>query len=399
MAADLRQTNRRRVLEVLLARIDEGVTQPDIEEQTRLSRTSVSAILRDLKPVLRPENGSIPLAESRGGRPARLFHLRDNIGAIGIDFGRSHVCVGVQKLTGSEPQAEDVVSREGLEIDVASEPDPALDLAAKLIDSLLGRPDAPNLIAGICIGLAAPVDCNGRVRRGPFQSWADLDLRAELFERLKHDVRGAGQTPEVIVNNDANLALEAELRWGAAKGVKNAIYLKWATGIGSASCVEGEVIRGYGGVAGEAGHTAVWGPGPDKTCRWCDRRCLEAVASLEAMDVPLAELVAIAGDPSHPQRASVEARVNDAARLIGRTLAPAINTLNPRVMIVGGLCAELFPDSLEQLREAVEESVFPSIERDLRIRASSQGKRAGVVGALAAVFDQVVPEYLIKLVE
>ena len=399
MAADLRQINRRRVLEVLLARIDEGVTQPDIEEQTRLSRTSVSAILQDLKPILRPENGSIPLAESRGGRRARLFHLRDNIGAIGIDFGRSHVCVGVQKLTGSEPQADDILSREGLDVDVASEPDPALDLAAELIDSLLSRPDAPTLIAGICIGLAAPVDCNGRVRMGPFHSWADLDLRAELFERLRHDVRGTSQTPEVLVNNDANLALKAELRWGAAQGVENAIYLKWATGIGSASCVEGEVIRGYGGVAGEAGHTAVWGAGPEKTCRWCGRRCLEAAASLEAMDVPLADLVAIAGDPSHPQHASLEKKVDEAAHLIGRTLAPVINTLNPRAMIVGGQCPELFPNSLEPLREAVEESVFPSIGRDVRIRASSQGKGAGVVGALAAVLDELVPEYLIKLVE
>jgi predicted NBD/HSP70 family sugar kinase len=400
MAKDLRQVNRRRVLDVLLSRVAGGATQPDIEEATRLSRASVTAILMDLEPILRPKNGSVELAESRGGRPARLFHLRDDIGAIGIDFGRSHVRVGMQRLTGMQPAAADIVSWNSLDLDIASQPDAALDLATELINSLLARPEAPTEIAGLCVGLAAPVDTRGRVRMGAFQAWADLDLRSELLERLNQGLRTSSATPRVLINNDANLALKAELRWGAAQGVENAVYLKWSTGIGLASCVDAKVLRGHGGIAGEIGHTAVWDSETDGECRWCGRHCLETVASLEALYGSASELVEIAKDLEHPEHDRLEEAVENAASLIGRTLAPVVNALNPRVIVVGGMCPELFPKaSLEPLREAVEESVFPSIGRDVRIRASSQTLGPVVCGALAAVFDETFPDYLIELAE
>jgi predicted NBD/HSP70 family sugar kinase len=400
MAKDLRQLNRRRVLDVFLTRIDEGVTQPDIEQVTRLSRASVTSILQDLHPILRPENGSVPLAESRGGRPARLFHLRDDIGAIGIDFGRSHVRVGVQRLTGRQPSVENIVSLDSPGFDISSEPDSALDAAATLIDSLLRRENAPNAIAGICVGLAAPVDNQGRVRMGPFQPWSDLDIRAELFERLGNDLRISDEAPKVLINNDANLALKAELRWGAAQGDQNAIYLKWSTGLGAASCVDGKVIRGHGGIAGELGHTAIWDRKTDGECQWCHRHCLESVASLEALPVPVAEMTEIADDPAHPQRRFLETAIEEAATLIGRTLAPVVNALNPRVVVIGGLSPELFPQaSVTPLHAAIDESVFPSIARDMRVRASAQPLGPGVLGSLAAVFDELLPEYLIELAE
>ncbi|HEY5709710.1 MAG TPA: ROK family transcriptional regulator [Solirubrobacterales bacterium] len=400
MAGDVRQINRRRVLEVLLAHLDEGVTQPAIEEATRLSRSSVSAILRDLQPVMRPENGSIPLAPSRGGRPARLFHLSEDFGVIGIEFGRTHVRVGVQRLTGQEPDEGEILSRENLDIDVPREPDPALDLAAELVDSLLSRPRAPSAIAGVCIALAAPVNTDGRVRMGPFQAWSDLDLGSELVERLGHGMRSSPKTPRVLIDNDANLALRAELRWGAARGVANAIYLKWSAGIGAASCVNGVVIRGHGGVGGEIGHTKVLDAGTDAKCEWCHRHCLESVASLGALGVSAAELAAIAIDSSHPQRARIEREVEDAAALVGSTLAPMVNALNPRLVIVGGLCPELFPDAaLGPLRSMIEGSVFPPIARDMRICPSIQKRGSGLVGTFATVIDELVPDYLLSVAE
>lgn len=398
MAKDLRQLNRRRVLDVLLARAAEGVTQPDIEETTRLSRASVTSILEDLQPILRPENGKVALAASRGGRRARLFHLREDIGAIGIDFGPSHLRVGVQRMTGRQPSGDEIRSLERRQLDICSEPDAALDQAAGLIDSLLNQPGAPTEIAGLCIGLAAPIDNHGRPRMGAFQAWTDLDLRAELFERLSHDLRASNETTRLLVNNDANLALKAELKWGAARGARDAIFLQWATGIGMASCVHGRIVRGYGGIAGELGHTAVWDTEDDAECRWCHRHCLQSVASIEALGISAAEMMKIADDPVHPRRKALERSIEEAGTLIGRTMAPVVNTLNPRVVVIGGLCPELFPRaSLEPLKNAIEESVFPSIGRDMRVRASAQPLGSGVVGALATVFDELAPDYLLEL--
>jgi predicted NBD/HSP70 family sugar kinase len=396
MASDVRQQNRRKVLGVLLEWLDAGVTQGDIEEATGLSRGKVTATLEDLQPILRPENGSVARAPSRGGRRARLFHLRTGIGGIGIDFGRSHVRVGVQRLSGHEPQADDIAGHQELSFSVAKQPDRALDLAAELLEPLLKRPDAPSTLAGVCIGLAAPIGEEGRVRGGSFQAWMDLSFRAELLARLGDDRLPSDLL--VLTDNDANLGLRAELRWGAARGARNALYVKWASGIGSAVCVDSRIVRGAGGIAGELGHTAVAGPGPER-CAWCGHRCLESVASLKAMrpDARREDLAAIAADPEHVAHAQLRRDVDRAGGLIGTALAPLVNALNPEVVVVGGLGPESFPDlCVPPVARAIEESVPRSIARDLAVRPGELKDRSVVAGTLAAVFDELVPRRLLE---
>jgi predicted NBD/HSP70 family sugar kinase len=396
MASDVRQQNRQRVLAVLLDWLNEGITQADIEQATGLSRGKVSATLDDLQPILRPETGPVALAPSRGGRRARLFRLRTGIGGIGIDFGRSHIRVGVQRLHNSKPRSDDIAGRQELDFDVAKKPTRALDLAAKLLDELLRRPDSPTEFAGICVSLAAPIASDGRVRAGPFQTWTDLNLRSEILERLQDE--RLGSDCRVLVNNDANLSLKAELRWGAARGANDALYLKWATGIGAALCIDSKVVRGSGGIAGELGHTVV--PAPSQgVCEWCGHRCLESVASLGALrpDARRRDLAQIASDPKHVAHEQLKADIDRAGALIGMTLAPLVNAVNPAVVIIGGLGPESFPNlCIPPIASVLEASIAPSIARDLKIRPGMQTNGASVLGALAAVFDELVPDHLLQ---
>ena len=80
----------------------------------------------------------------------------------------------------------------------------------------------------------------------------------------------------VVVDNDANCALLAEARAGAAKGAADALMLTLGTGIGGAILARGELYRGVGS-AGELGHTVVDIDG--EPCPCGNRGCLEAVAS------------------------------------------------------------------------------------------------------------------------
>lgn len=403
MARDLRQTNRRRVLDALLNRLDTGATQPEIEDETGLSRASVATILNELTPVLsaRTVSAEPPTAPSQGGRPARLFFVRDDFGAAGIDFGRSHIRVGVQRLGNVEPTIRDI-EEDALTFDVASEPERALDKAAKLLKSLLSFSDAPTELGGLCIGLAGPVSHDGRIRMGPFHRWTDLDLGEELRRRLDGATGGrlSNDYLTVAIDNDANLALRGERRWGAAGGASTAIYLKWATGIGGAAYANSQLIRGAGGVAGELGHTAVRG-GSGERCDWCGHHCLESVTSSKALrpGLPPSELFAIAGDPEHPEHAELVADITRAGKLIGETLAPAVNVLNPGIVIIGGMGPESFPEiCIPPIEKALRGSVFPSVFRDVLVRAGTHTNRAGVIGALAAVFDELMASHLLRIV-
>jgi predicted NBD/HSP70 family sugar kinase len=402
MARDLRKTNQRSVLRVLLNHLEEGVTQPDLERATELSRASVAAIMKDLAPVLRSdlEGPEAPTAPSKGGRPAKLFFVRDDIGAAAIDFGRSHVRVAVRSLRDKEPTISELGDDE-LDFEVRREPDLALDRAAGLLRGLLTSASAPARLGGICIGLATPMNMNGRSRMGPFHNWTDLDLAVELRERLddSSDPRLQIADLDIQVENDANLALKGEYRWGKARGRSPVVYVKWATGIGAATIVNSQLVRGVGGVAGEFGHTVVPGTtGGD--CDWCGHHCLESTVSSEKLWPKLSrsELVDIAEDPAHREHKALQKKVSGAATLIGEALAPVVNVLNPSAVIIGGLGPESFPDMcVPAIEEALRASVFPSVFRDVSVFSGSHKGRGVVVGGLAAVFDRL-PDYLLDMV-
>ncbi len=403
MARDLRETNRRSVLNALLNRQGLGATQPEIEDETGLSRASVATILSELNRVLRPVGveAEPPMAPSSGGRPARLFYIRDDIGAAGIDFGRSHIRVGVQRLRDTEAVILDR-EEDSLDFDVARYPDRAIETAADLLKELLSSIRGPIELGGLCVGLAGPIAHNGRIRMGPFHRWTDLDLAWELRQRLDgtENISPLSNELTVSIDNDANLALRGERRWGAAWGASTALYLKWATGIGGAVYANSKLIRGTGGVAGEIGHTAVRDTGMTK-CDWCGHHCLESVVSSRALrpDMHPSQLFAIAGNPEHPEHAGLVTDIVRAGRLIGETLAPVVNVLNPSIVIIGGMGPESFPEiCIPPIEQALRASTLPSVFRDTIVRAGTQTKRAGVIGALAAVFDEQIADHLLATV-
>src|SRR3979409_195389 len=81
----------------------------------------------------------------------------------------------------------------------------------------------------------------------------------------------------VEIENDANLGALAELTWGSGRDCSNFAYIKAATGIGSRIGIDGKLLRGATGTAGEIGHTTLDGAGA--LCYCGNRGCLETVAS------------------------------------------------------------------------------------------------------------------------
>ena len=178
------------------------------------------------------------------------------------------------------------------------------------------------------MGCRGPVDHEADLvhRSAILPSWGGIRPGAEMTERL--DV-------PVHIENDANLGALAEVTMGAARGVGDAIYLMIAAGIGAGVIVDGAVVHGAGGTAGELGHVLVDDNGP--ICRCGNRGCLETLAAGPAIvdllrrtygdDLTLDDVLAHVARGRARRRC---ARSTDAGHAVGLALAGAVQRAQPR---------------------------------------------------------------------
>lgn len=205
----------------------------------------------------------------------------------------------------------------------------------------------------------------------------------------------------VFVDNDVNLAALAEQRAGAAAGGRVVVMLTLGTGIGGAILIDGTVLRGADGAAGELGHVTVDLDGPPCQGKCPNRGCLEAMASGAAIGregeraaaaapdstlgrslaqgLPITgELVtelALAGDPG---ACAVIALI---AERLGAGLVGIVNTFNPDVVVIGGGGAAAGELLLEPARRVVAERALRPSRASARIVAARFGPEAGMIGA------------------
>jgi glucokinase len=186
----------------------------------------------------------------------------------------------------------------------------------------------------------------------------------------------------VVIDNDANCAALAEHEAGAAKGARVSITVTVGTGVGSGIVVDGRIVQGAFGGAGEIGHVPVGSDGPP--CRCGVQGCAEPMASgagllaraLEAgLDVDSARDVFESHDP---RAAALIARMVDH---LARILGAATQVLNPEVIVIGGGVAQAGEKLFTPLRAAFARYTLASHRDQLRLVPAVLGEQAGVIGA------------------
>jgi predicted NBD/HSP70 family sugar kinase len=375
----LRARNRRRVIDTLRQR--GTASRAEIARLTGLSRSTVSSLVGELQDAglvvetTGAGDGGVPRGQLQG-RPPVLLALDRRAGAVlGIDFGHDDIRVAVADLARTV-LAERVV--EGIDVDHAGTG--ALDLAAHLAAEALEDADMPTeRVIGAGVALSGPVDHEADVvhRSAILPSWVDIRPGAELSRRLSVPVH---------VENDANLGALAEVTMGAARGCRHAIYVMIAAGIGAGIIVDGRVLHGARGTAGELGHVLADERGP--ICRCGNRGCLETVVAGPAIVEMLrrthgpeltldAVLELVAGGEPGARRA-----IEDAGRAVGRALASLVNVLNPEIVVLGGELAAAGEALLDPVRAEIARHAIAPAARDVRVVRSRLGDRAEVLGAL-----------------
>lgn len=273
-----------------------------------------------------------------------------------------------------------------------SERQDVLDLIVEVVEEALA--EAPEAEA-VGFGIPSLMDADRAVSLEcvhlPLAGVPFRDLMSERLDR------------PVVVDNDANCALLAEARAGAAKGAADALMLTLGTGIGGAILARGELYRGVGG-AGELGHTVVEIDG--EPCPCGGRGCLETVASgpafarageaaaQEQPDSGLGEAKAsgreitgtlvteLAGEGD----AAAIAVLADAGRKLGAGLASLANAFSPEVIVIGGGAAAAGELLLEPAREELERRALGP-NRDVRVVSAHFADEAGMLGAAAMALE------------
>jgi predicted NBD/HSP70 family sugar kinase len=173
------------------------------------------------------------------------------------------------------------------------------------------------------------------------------------------------------------------------------IYVRWSSGVGGGVVVDGRLIRGAHGIAGQIGHVSVDADG--ESCQGCGGRgCLDPrirtgalLETLEGQGVRLSgidDFIAKAREGDEAVRSVLAA----AARDLGVALSRMAIHLDPKRIVVGGELAVLGEVALEQVRETVRQLALPSAPRRLELVPAMFGPEAAALGAVALLLDDRV---------
>jgi predicted NBD/HSP70 family sugar kinase len=359
-----------------ILRLQGQVSQADIARATGLSRTTVSTVVAELREAGLVLDGDSKPELTRGGRPGVRLVLRDPARVVvGIDFGHSHVGVAVADL------AHNLLAERIHELDVNRDAVQALDCATRMFGEVLEHVGADRKsVLGAGIGIPGPVD-RARGTAGSatiLPGWVGLRIAQEMEGRLEVPVQ---------IENDANLGALAELTWGAGRDCSNFAYVKAATGIGAGIVVDGRLLRGATGTAGEIGHTTLDESGP--LCYCGNRGCLETVASgpaivqlvglVDGERLTLARVVELAAAGDVRCRRAIA----DAGREIGVAVAGLCNLINPERVIIGGLLSRAGDVLLRPLRESIRRHAVQAAAEKVEVRTAVFVERAELLGSVA----------------
>ena len=243
----------------------------------------------------------------------------------------------------------------------------------------------------ICIVVPGSVHAKtGRVVNAPnVPAIVDFPLNHALTESLGRPI---------LIENDANAAAVGE-RWkGAGRNYQTIVCFTLGTGVGSGVILDGQLLRGIDGTAGEIGHTSV-DPFGGVKCKCGNLGCLEVYASATAIariarellpDYPQSTLQAIDAAALSAKDIACAASKHDPCALavfedmaihLGVGIANVVNALNPEAVVIGGGVSAAFELFAPRAREEMMKRAFPVPAQRCQIVKAECGDDAGLLGA------------------
>jgi glucokinase-like ROK family protein len=374
------------------------ISRAEIVTKSGLSAPTVTRIVNSLineeKLVV-----SIGMGTSNGGRPPVLlkFNGEKNY-VIGIDLGATATRGVLSNLNGKFIEEIEFPTRlqdgfHEIMIDLAG-------LINKLASSK--KKSARSKIYGVGIAVAGLVDLRKNlVEYSPDFDWHNVDIVEALKDKIDYPI---------IFDNVTRLMALGGLCYGKGQKARNFICVNVGYGIGSGIIVNGELLKGNEGFAGEFGHITI-DKDSDIQCNCKNYGCLEALASGKAIALTAQSRLArgqesklyemCEGDISAVTTKMVADAAKDgdelalnvfkrATEYIGIGIANLVNLFNPELIVIGGgvsMAGDIFFDNI---REVVAKHVMQSTPREIPIYPVAFGNNAALMGAFSLILNRVL---------
>jgi predicted NBD/HSP70 family sugar kinase len=243
--------------------------------------------------------------------------------------------------------------------------------------------------SGVAVaGLVRSVD--GLVAMAPNIGWRDIPIGPMIEAELQ---TGA----PVLVANDADLGVLAELRRGSAVGAHDVLYISGEVGVGGGLVIGGRPLMGKTGYGGEVGHMTVNPHG--SLCRCGSVGCWETEVGEET-------LLRLAGAPADGGREAVAAVLLDAAagslksraaldhvgRWLGIGLASLVNVFDPELIVLGGLFGRILPHVNEPVADELDRRVLSASRSPVRVTAARLQADAPLLGAAESALEPLLAD-------
>ena len=309
---------------------------------------------------------------------------------LGIDIGGTNTVFGIVDARGQVIASDSIKTRKHSNFD---------DYVQELhegVQRLLEKNEAVDKIQGI--GIGAP---NANYYTGEIQNPPNLPWEGPIIPLAEKVSKTFGGIP-VAVTNDANAAALGEMTYGAARGMKDFIMITLGTGVGSGIVVNGQLVYGHDGFAGELGHLIVK-RNNGRMCGCGRTGCLEAYCSATGVARTAREFLEVRTEPSTLRDLQIEditsKDVYDAAMagdkmakdifqytgtILGEAFADMVSFTSPQAIILFGGLAKSGDLLMKPLQEAFDKSVMPIFKGKTKILLSElKESDAAVLGASA----------------
>ncbi len=311
---------------------------------------------------------------------------------VGIDIGGTNTVFGIVDARGT------IISSGSVKTQAYTTIEEYVDEVCKNLLPLIIEQGGVEKIKGIGIGAPNGNYYSGTIEFAPNLPWKGIIPLAALFEERLG-------IPTALTN-DANAAAVGEMTYGAARGMKDFIMITLGTGVGSGIVINGQVVYGHDGFAGELGHVIMRRSG-GRLCGCGRKGCLETYCSATGVARTARELLAARTDKSALREVPAEnitsKDVYDAAvkgdvlaqeifeftgNILGEALADFIAFSSPEAIVLFGGLAKSGHYIMDPIQKSVDENVLTIFKGKTKLLVSElKDSDAAVLGASALAWE------------
>ncbi len=323
------------------------------------------------------------MAPNRNKQPIASYYI------VGIDIG------GTSTVIGLVDSNDHIVQRKAIP---TSSFEYAEDFLNEICETITGFEQLKDLSLLKGLGIGAP---NGNFYKGTIEFAPNLRWKGiiPVVDIIQKKFPGMA----VVLTNDANAAAIGEMMYGDAKGKKDFIMITLGTGVGSGIVVNGELVYGHDGFAGEIGHTNYL---PNGRLCGCGRKgCLETYASAsgivktaiellnkksddsELRNIPLDELTTLhVGNAANRGDKIATEAFDKTAEILSVKLADSVAHTSPSTIYIFGGVANAGNVLMEPLKKHFEDNLLQVFKNKIQIKPSALHQNdAAILGAAALI--------------